>query len=138
IKDYESVRAKSSRWVEARTRLGTSGWERSLSLRRKATPEAAAEADEEVKKALETLDAALKARRDQGAATTDPGLMANACDIADIDLQTGKATEALALLGPIARAQEGQGKGNPAFPRLMATLLRAHVAAGKVDEALAD
>jgi cellulose synthase operon protein C len=138
IQDYEAVRPKSARWVEARTRLGTSRWERSLSLRRKGTPEAAAEADEEVKKALETLNAALKARRDQGAAATDPGLMANACDIADIDLQTGKASEALALLGPIAQSQAGQGGGNPAFPRLMATLLRAHVAAGQVNEAIAD
>ncbi len=138
IQDYESVRPKASRWVEARTRLGTSRWERSLSLRRKGTPEAAAEADAEVKKALETLNAALKARRDQGAAPTDPGLMANACDIADIDLQTGKASEALTLLGPIAQGQAGQGGGNPAFPRLMATLLRAHVATGQVEQALAD
>jgi tetratricopeptide (TPR) repeat protein len=138
IRDYEAVRPKASRWVEARTRLGTSRWERSLSVRRKGTPEAAAEADEEVKKALETLNAALKARRDQGAAPTDPGLMGNACDIADIDLQTGKASEALSLLGPIAQAQAGQGGSNPAFPRLMATLLRAHVATGQVNEAIAD
>jgi hypothetical protein len=138
IQDYESVRANSARWIEARTRVGDSHWKQSLLLREKGTSEAAAEADEEVKKALETLNAALKARRDSGATPADPGLIANACDIAAIDLETGKASEALTLLDPIVAAQGTEAGSNPMFPRLMATELRAHVATGQVDRALAD
>jgi cellulose synthase operon protein C len=135
---YESVTPKSPKWVEAQTKAGASHWEESQSLRRAGKT---AEADEEVKKALGTLNAALKARRDAGTAATDEGLVANICDIADVELETGKAADALALLEPTAQAAQSAiaaGNANPVFSRLMAALLRAHINNDQVDKAQAD
>jgi tetratricopeptide (TPR) repeat protein len=82
------------------------------------------------------LQAALKTRRDSGVADADPGLIDNACDLADIYNDTGKPDEALKLLEPIARAN--QPNPSPAYTRLLSDLLRAHVGANQVDRALAD
>ena len=71
-----------------------------------------------------------------GIAESDPGLIGNACDIADIDLETGKADEALKLLEPIAKANPPNA--SPAYTRLMSDLLRSHVGNNQVDLALAD
>ena len=133
IEAYEAVRPKSARRVEARTKAGASHWQYSQALRASGKT---VEADAEVGKALAVLDEALKSRREAGAPATDPALIANACDIADIQLDTGKAAEALKLLDPIARAQATPG--GPAFSRLMATLLRAHVATSQVNLAMSD
>jgi TolA-binding protein len=135
IAAYESVRAKSPRWIEAQTRLGGSHWLQSLALRQAKTPEAEKEADQEVPKALGSLQAALKARRDSGAAASDPGLIDNASTIALIDLETGKADDAVRLLDPIAKANTPNA--SPAYTQLLSSLLRALVATGKVDQALA-
>jgi TolA-binding protein len=131
---FEAVRSSSSKWVDAQTRAGSAHWDQSRSLLRKGAP--AAEVDAEVSKALGVLNAALKARRDSGAAPSDPGLMANACDIADIHLETGKPAEALALLDPIAKAVTPDP--SPIYSRLLAASLRAHVASNQVDLAIAD
>ncbi|MFO0909378.1 MAG: tetratricopeptide repeat protein [Isosphaeraceae bacterium] len=133
IAAYESVRPKSSQWVEARTRAGASHWKQSLVLRNQGK---AAEADKETARALEVLNEALKTRREQGATPSDAGLIGNACDIADILLETGKAAEALKLLEPIAKAQTNTS--GPALTRLTSTLLRTHISTNQVDLALAD
>jgi tetratricopeptide (TPR) repeat protein len=133
IEAYDSVRPKSARWVEAQTRLGASRWEQSQALRRSGK---AAEADAEVAKAIACLEAALKARHDAGSPATDAGLIGNACDLAEIYLETGKAPEALKLLDPIAKGQTGAP--GPAFGRLTATMLRAHISTSQVDLAMAD
>jgi cellulose synthase operon protein C len=133
IETYEAVRPKSARRVEARTRAGASHWQYSQALRASGKT---TEADAEVGKALAVLDEALKARRETGAPATDPGLVGNACDIADVRLETSRADEALKLLTPLAK--DPSAAAGPAYPRLMATLLRAHVAVSQVDLALAD
>ena len=133
IEAYEAVRPKSAKWVEAQTRSGASHWGQSQALRRSSK---AAEADAEVAKALAGLNAALKSRRDSGAPASDAGLIGNACDLAEIHLETGKADEALKLLGPIAKAQASQD--GPVFARLTSTMLRAHIGTNQVDLAMAD
>ncbi len=136
IAAYESVRPNSAKWIEAQTRVGGSHWKQSLVLRGAKTPEADKEAEVEVQKALTCLKAALKARQDGGTAAADPGLIENACDIADILLEIGQAEDALKLLEPIAKAN--QPNASPTYTRLMSNLLRAHVATSKVELALAD
>jgi tetratricopeptide (TPR) repeat protein len=136
IAAYDSVRSSSAKWVEAQTRVGASHWEQSKVLRARGTPEGEKDADAEVQKALGNLKAALKSRQDAGIAAADPNLIANACDIADIDLETGKAEEALKLVDPIAKAN--QPNPSPIYSRLMAAMLRAHVAVSQVDLALTD
>ncbi|SIO66718.1 Tetratricopeptide repeat-containing protein [Singulisphaera sp. GP187] len=135
IEAYQSVRPKASRWVEAQTRVGASYWDQSKILQRKGD---AKEADAEATKALDALNVALKARRDAGALPADPDLIGNVCDIADIQLETGKAPAALALLEPTAQAATGGGATGPAFSRLMTALLRAHINAGQIEKAQAD
>ena len=130
---FESVRSNSSKWIEAQSRAGSSHWDQSVSYRRKGKT---AEADAEVRKALGVLNAALKTRRDSGAAPSDPALIANVCDIADIHLETGKPAEALALLDPVAKVAIPDG--SPIHARLLSDLLRAHVSNNQVDLAIAD
>lgn len=133
IESFGAVRAKSSKYLEARTKLGASHWEQSQSLRRSGK---SSEADAEVVKAVEVLSAALKGRQDAGNPPTDPALLANACDLADVYLETGRPEDALKLLDPLAKAQT-----NPtgqAFARLTAALLRAHIGTNQVDKAIAD
>ena len=137
IKEYDSVRPKAgSKWVEAQTKLGSCHWELSQELRRKGTPDAEKQADAEVQKGLDNLKTALKARTDAGTAVTDGGYVNNACDIADIYLDTARGAEAIQLLDPIVKEQK------PAdtlpYKRLMADMLRAHVATDKVDLAMLD
>ena len=59
----------------------------------------------ETQKAIESLNVALKARREAGAGPTDPGLVGNVGDLATVLTETGKPAEALALLDPIIKAQ---------------------------------
>lgn len=135
VEAYLSVRPKASRWVEAQTKVGATYWEQSKILQRKGDAKGA---DAEANKALEALNAALKARRDAGVLPADPDLLGNICDIADIQLETGKASEALALLEPSAQAVAAGGSTGPAFNRMMTALLRAHINAGQIEKAQAD
>ncbi|WP_422931297.1 tetratricopeptide repeat protein [Singulisphaera sp. PoT] len=134
IEAFDKIRTKSPKWVEGQTRAGASHWEQSLVLRRKKQD---AEADEEVKKALASLNAALKSRQDAGTALTDPELMANLCDIADIQLESGKPEEALRVLEPSVKVQ-GPTASGPAYNRLISAQLRAHINLGQVDKAQSD
>lgn len=137
IKEYESVRTKAgSKWVEAQTKVGSTRWSLSQSLRKKGTSDAEKQADAEVEKALNNLKAALKARSDSGTAVTDGGYVNNVCDMADIYLDTGKADEALKLLDPIVKEQKAAD--TLPYKRLMADMLRCHVATDKVDLAMQD
>ncbi len=135
IDAFDSIGPKSSKFTDAKTKVGASYWEQSLALRRdnKEAPADAAQA-----KAIESLKVALKARYDAGTAPTDPGLIGNACDLADIHLKTSNPEESLKLLDPIVRQQTGAAAGGPAFIRLMSTLLRTHVGVNKTDLAMAD
>jgi len=133
IAAYLAVRPKSGRFVEAQTLLGGAYWDDQKALRRDNKP---AEADAETAKALATLQAALKTRQDAGAPPADPGLLGNATDLAEIDLEVGKPADAVTLLEPLA-AQPSPPAGAP-FARVLSLLVRSHVAVNKVDAAMAD
>src|SRR5205085_7889846 len=76
---FESIRADSDRRPEAQAKAGLAHWRQSLVLRDQ--PDAA---KGESAKAIELLKAALKAREDAKAPPTNPDLIGNACDLADI------------------------------------------------------
>jgi len=138
IEAYESVRSNSSKRLEARTRAGASHWQQSLVLRRQGK---VAEAEGEVQKAIDVLKETHEARRKADAGVTDAGLIGNACDLAEIYLETGKADEALTLLDPMVKAAiapENADRTSPAFIRLISTMLRAHISTNHVDMAMAD
>ena len=138
IAAFESVRSSSTKWIDAQASSGDAHWKQSLVLRDKGNTK---EADAEVQEALAKLNIALKARRDANAPDTDPGLINNACDIAGIELESNRAAEALALLEPIARklaSPSRSSSANAAYSRVVASILRAHVAIGKTDLAIAD
>jgi len=136
IAAYDAVRAKSPKWNEAQTYAGVAHWKQSQVLRDAKTPETDKEAEAEVQKALGALKAALKARQDAGTSAAESGLIENACELADIYMEIGKADEALKLIEPVARAN--QPNPSPAYTRLLSNLLRAHIGTSKVDLALAD
>ncbi len=133
IKAFDAVRPKSGKWVEALTRVGGSHWQQSLVLRNKGET---APADAEQAKAVETLKSALKIRKESDAPPTDPALINNACDLADVYLQTGHASDALAILDPLIKEQKPPY--GPTFPKLASLELRAHIGTNQVDLAIAD
>ena len=139
IASFEAVRSASAKWVDAQNSAGEAHWRRSLTLRDKGN---AKEADAEVQKALAKLNGSLKARREANAPDTDTGLVTNACDLAIIQLETGKAADALKLLDPIAKGLADVARRSPqmnnAYSRVLSYVLRAHVATGKTDQAIAD
>ena len=133
IDSLAAVPSKSSKWLEAQNRLGAAHWMNSQALR---STSKTADADAELAKAVATLQTALKTRQDSGAPLTDPALVANACDLADIYLETSRPDDALKLLDPIAKAQTNTT--GPGYSRLTANLLRAHIGVNQVDLAMAD
>ena len=135
IEAFESVRAKSSFYTESRTKIGASYWEQSQALRRDNKD---APADVAQNKAIASLKTALKARQDAANPVTDPALIGNACDLADIYLKTSKPEDALKLLDPIAKQQTGAAATGAAFTQLTSTMLRAHVGVNQTDLAMAD
>ena len=136
---FDAVRPTSSRWVDAQNSCGDAHWQRSVQLRDQGK---AKEADAETLEALARLNAAFKARREANANDTNLGLVTNACDLAIIHLETNKPADALALLDPIGKKLAGLKDRstalNAAYARVLSYILRAHVATGKVDLAIAD
>ena len=139
IAAFESVRSSSSRWVDAQNACGESHWKLALLARERGDAKLA---EAETKLALAKLNASMAARKDANATDTDLGLVSNACDIALIDLETGKPAEALALLEPFGKKLGAVPKRsiplNAAYSRVLANILRAHVATGKVELAIVD
>ncbi len=131
IAAFESIRRKSSRWLEAQTRLGGAHWAKSRVLDRKGDAKGA---EAEGRKAVEVLQASLKARRDAGAAPTDPGLVGNVGDLAIVLTESGKSTEALQLIDPIVRAQTI--RSGAAYSRLMEAQLMAFIGTNQVQQAI--
>jgi cellulose synthase operon protein C len=132
IAAFEAIRRKSARWLEAQTRLGAAHWAKSRLLERKGDATAAAA---EGQKAVEVLQNSLKARRDAGAAPTDPGLVGNVGDLAIVLTESGKAPEALQLLDPIVKAQDV--RAGAAYSRLMEAQLMAYIGTNRVQQAIA-
>ena len=135
---FESVREKSGRRLDAIVKSGDAHWRHGQALRR-AGDDAAADA--ESRKALELMESALKARQEARTPPTDPGLLTNINALAEIYRALGRPKDALELLEPAAKAL-GEGPLPPAVAPLRVALLtiqlRAHVAAGQADAAIAD
>ena len=132
IEIFGAVRKRSREWVTAQNRLGAADWAKSRDLERRGET---ARAQAEAQTAVDVLNVALKARRESGAAATDPGLVGNVGDLATVFTETGKPAEALALLDSIVKAQTV--KSGPGFARLMEAQLKAYVMSGKVEPAIA-
>jgi len=132
ITALSAVRRKSRQWVAAQNRLGAAHWAKSRDLERRGDT-AAAQA--ETQKAIELLNIALKARRDSGSGPGDPGLVDNIGDLATVLSETGKPAEAVALVEPVVKAQTV--KSGPGYSRLMEAELKAYIASGKIEPAIA-
>ena len=80
------------------------------------------------------LQDALNARRESGAAPTDPGLVGNVGDLAIVLTESGKATDALQLLDPIVKVQTI--RPGTAYSRLMEAQLMAFIGTNQVQKAI--
>jgi len=132
ITAFSAVRRKSRQWVAAQNRLGAAHWAKSRDLERRGDT---AGAQRDAQKAIELLNAALKARRESGSGPGDPGLVENIGDLATVLSETGKPAEAVALLEPVIKAQTV--KSGPGYSRLMEAQLKAYIASGKIEPAIA-
>jgi len=132
IAALSAVRRKSRYWVAAQNRLGAAHWANSRDLERRGD---ATGSQREAQKAIELLNVALKARRDSGSGPGDPDLVDNVGDLATVLSETGKPAEALALLDPVIKRQTV--KSGPGYSRLMEAQLKAYIASGKIEPAIA-
>jgi cellulose synthase operon protein C len=128
IKSLTSVRTRSQQWIPAQNRLGMVHWRKSRVLESRGD---AAGGTAESQKAIDALNAALKARRDAGTGVTDPGFIGNIADLATVLSETGKAADALAALDPVIKAQTL--KTGPGFAMLIEAQLKAYIVTGNVD-----
>ncbi len=136
---FEAVRSASPRWPDAQSSAGDAHWKQSLVLREKDPN--SKEADAEIQKAIGAYQSAIKTRKGSGAGDADLGLVGNACDLATIEVEVGKPDDALKLIEPSIKALGQAGKTPTvaaALARILAIRLRANVAVGQVDKALAD
>ncbi len=139
IKWFESVRKNSSKWADSQGFAADGHWKKSRILSDKDPN--SKEADVESQKSISELQAALKSRKDSGAGNADLGVISNSVDLATIYLEIGKGEDALKLVDPISKTLATANKPPTllaAYARVIATRLRAHVAIGQVDLALAD
>lgn len=131
IHALEAVRKRSSKWIEARDRLGVAHWAKSRQLDRQGDATMAAK---EGQTAVDLLRESLRARTDAKAAQTDPGYVGNVGDLAIVLTELGKPADAIALLTPVVKAQT-QRTGAP-YARLMEASLTAYIAANQMDQAI--
>jgi tetratricopeptide (TPR) repeat protein len=132
FKEFAAVRDRSSKKIEAETRLGGAHWAKSRALDRNGEKDQAAA---EAARAIEILSKTLKTRQDAGTGATDPGLIGNAADLATAQTETGHADQALELLKPILEAQTA--KSGPLYARLIEANLLAQIHSGQVENAIA-
>ncbi len=130
-KAFESVRTASSRRNEAVMKAGVAHWLMSKDKNQ----------DEQAKTGIGLVQQAYKGRQEAGAPLTEPGIVANASELADIYLQQGKTKDAIAILEPHAKAFAN----SPITPdnsavviRLLTYYMRSHIADGQADQALMD
>ncbi len=136
IAAYDSVRPASPRKFDAQAAAGSAHWRQSLAFREAGN---AAGADTEVGQAITQLQTSLKGRKAANAADNEPGYVTTACELATVQVASDKANDAVSLLEPIVAKLGPAGKAaNPTATRAISALLRAHVAAGKVDQAMND
>lgn len=134
----EGIPSGSSRWLDARNLAGQARWRLGLQFREDGKTQAA---DAEAQKAIEIYKATLQARKDAGAAPTDPGFLGNVSDLAELYLAADRSGEALDLLAPVVKAAVAAASaeaGTQPVTRLLSVQLRAHIAAGQTDAAIED
>jgi hypothetical protein len=135
---YEAVRQNSPKRLDALVRAGDGHWFEANKLRDQGKT---AEAEAQEKLALERLDTALKARREANTPPTDLGLIKNVKALAEIHRVNGRTKEALALLEPLTQ-KLGSNQSAPEIAEqvvgLLTVQLRAHIANGQADQAIAD
>lgn len=136
VKAFDSVRSGSTRKADAQAAAGSAHWRSSLDLREASKT---TEADTELTAAIGQYQASLKTRRDGNVAETEPNFVGTACELALIEVASDKANDAITLMEPIVGKLGTPTKNSPpTTTRAITALLRAHVAAGKVDQALVD
>lgn len=140
-KAFESVRS-DSRKLDAQSKAATAYWRKSLTLRRNA-PEGAIppEADLAAKEAQNLLEETIKARKAGQAMATDPALLGNIGDLAEIHVADGQPDEAVSLLQPYLDDLAKMDRGvtlTPIYSRLLKLQLQAHIATGQAEEAIAN
>ncbi len=137
-KSYEGVRAESPRRLDAQMMAGEALWRLAQKLREE---DKGSEAEAQGKAALDLESSALEARKKAGAPATDPALVRNSTDVAEILRATGKPKEALALLEPLEKTLAGASQSAelaPLYEALVTILLKAHLGDGQTDRAIAD
>ncbi len=136
IASFDSVRPASARKFDAESASGSAHWRQGLAFREAGNT---AGADAEAAQAIKGFQTSLKARSDANVAITEPGYVSTACELATVEVASDKANDAVGLLEPIVAKLGPGGKApNPTATRAITALLRAHVAAGKVDQAMND
>lgn len=131
IQSLESVRRRSSMWLDAQSRLAAAHWAKSRVLDRRGD---ATNAVAEVQKAVNVLETALKVRRDAGASPTDPGLVGNVGDLAVVLTESGKSADALKLLEPVIKAQTV--RSGAGYSKLLEAQLMAFIGTNQVQQAI--
>src|SRR5262249_42449383 len=135
---FEGVPSGSPRFIEAHAGAANARWKYGQQLRDEGKKD---EADEQAKKSQALYEKALQARKDENATRTDPGLLNNVSDLAEVMMATDQIPAALALLDPVVKAASAASPSDEslsAFNRLVSVELRAHIAAGQTDAALED
>lgn len=134
IADFDGVRERSPRRLEAQTRLGGAHWAKSRALAR-GGDEKKAESDAEAEQAVAILRKTLDDRKAAGVPEGDAGYLGNAADLGAALTDWGKVDDALAVLRPIVESQTS--KLGPAYARLLEAYLLAQINAGQVEPAIA-
>lgn len=135
---FEKIPSGSPRWLDAQTRAATARWRMSQKF---LEEDKKTEAADQIQKSLGLFEKTLKMRQDQNAPPTDPGLIGNVADLAEVLLASGEPAKALEKLEPAVKAATAAPPAEDAAAavnRLVSVQLRAHIAAGQTDAALDD
>lgn len=133
----DAVREASPNFLDSKVKAGDAYWRLAQQLREKGQT---AEADAAAKAALDRVSSALAARDAASTPVGDPSRIANANALAEIHRASGRPNEAIALLEPVAKALEGGSPSAdllPLYAASLSILLRAQLAAGQPDRAIA-
>lgn len=133
----ELVRAESPRHLEALVKAGDAHWRQSRLFREQGE---SAQADAEASAAEERVTRALRGHEQAASALTDPGRIATANALAEIFRATNRPQDAISLLEPFARAFADVSAAPevvPLYSSTLSILLRAYLAAGQPNQAIA-
>jgi TolA-binding protein len=133
-----AVGTSSGRKTEAQSQSARARWRWSLTLREQGK---GPEADEQAKQAIAEAQAAYQARLGRKDPATDLQRIDNARDLCEMLMESGRAEEALGIIEPLAAqltAMSRPASLQDRYAKVLATLLQAHIRAGRVDAAIGD